>query len=170
MKIIITGPESSGKSTLSAKLSTHFDIPLVKEFSRIYLNRLHRPYDANDLIEMAKGQNQAEIEAQLKSEYVICDTSLEVYKIWHEYRFGPCPEELNELIGFNSKNFYLLLTPNIPWKPDPLRENPQDRDKLFILYKDLLLEKDMDFKIIDGLHGDRTQQAIEIINPYVLNN
>lgn len=164
MKIIVTGPESSGKTHLSHLLSERLSLPLVEEFSRSYLNSLNRRYTPDDLVEMSRGQLQSEEAALQDSPVIICDTSVEVYKIWYEFRFGPCPVELEALVNINPADFYLLMRPNIPWEPDPLRENPEDRDELFESYKVLLASNKADYFEIDKLGDQRVEQALEAVH------
>ncbi len=83
-KIIVTGPESSGKSTLCKALSKYFNIPFCKEYAREYLDALNRGYNQDDLLKIAKGQLQAENGIQL------LDTDLVTLKVWSKYKYGSC--------------------------------------------------------------------------------
>ena len=60
LKIIVTGPESSGKTTLCKALSEHYNLPFTKEFAREYLTDLGKNYLQEDLLEIAKGQLKSE--------------------------------------------------------------------------------------------------------------
>ena len=84
LKIIVTGPESSGKTTLCKALSKHFNLPFSKEYARKYLDALNRDYNQEDLLKIAKEQLQAENGIQL------LDTDLITLKIWSEYKYGSC--------------------------------------------------------------------------------
>ena len=145
-KIVITGPESSGKTTLCKALSSHFNLPFAKEYAREYLQLLSRDYNQSDLTEIAKGQLQAENEMQL------LDTDLVTLKIWSKYKYNSCDKWiLDKIEKQKSKNrFYLLCKPDIAWKPDPLRENPRERMNIFKLYKDELNNLEHDYVIIEG--------------------
>ena len=92
LKIIVTGPESSGKTTLSKVLSTHFEIPFTEEYAREYLNNLESDYTQSHLLEIAKGQLLSEHNAQ------ILDTDLITIKIWSEYKYGNCNQWILEQI------------------------------------------------------------------------
>lgn len=58
-KIVIVGPESTGKSTLSQELSqhyaNHYPTAWVPEYAREFLDELDRPYTYEDLLTIAKG-------------------------------------------------------------------------------------------------------------------
>ena len=127
----MTGPESSGKTTLCKTLSEHFKISFTEEYARVYLNNLDREYKEEDLLEIAKGQFQSENNSQL------LDTDLITIKIWSGYKYEKCDKWiLNQIEKQKSeKRVYLLCKPNIPWKADPLRENSEDRNELFKMYR-----------------------------------
>lgn len=119
LKTIVTGPESSGKTTLCKALSEHFKIPFAEESAREYLHALNRDYNQKDLLEIAKGQLKAENGIQL------LDTDLITLKIWSEYKYGSCDNWILTQIQKqkSEKRFYLLCKPDIPWQKDPQREN-----------------------------------------------
>lgn len=142
--LVTTGPESSGKTTLATQLSAGLRAPLVTEASREYLTDLYlrKPdarYDQQDLLEIARMQHAREQQAlQAQPQWLVCDTDLLVIVIWSEVRFGNCEPALLQMFEealTTGKRTYLLCDPGIPWQPDPLRENPQDREWLFGLYQ-----------------------------------
>jgi NadR type nicotinamide-nucleotide adenylyltransferase len=162
IKVVITGPESSGKTTLAKALAEHYLAPWVPEYARDYLNHLNQPYQEEDLLEIARGQVERENEAAAeKLDLLICDTSLVVIKIWSKYRYGRCHPWILEQIEQRPVDLYLLCSPDIPWEPDPQRENPDDRDELFKLYKRAL--KDKPSVVIRGNESERLKQAISEI-------
>ena len=155
-KVIVTGPESSGKTTLCKALAKHFNIPFTKEYAREFLNQLNRDYIQDDLLEIAKGQLEAEHNSQL------LDTDLITIKIWSEYKYGNCAKWVTDKIEEQKKEnrFYLLCRPDIPWKADPLRENPFEREELFKIYKKELERLGAEYTIIEG--ENRLESSIEI--------
>ena len=84
LKIIVTGPENSGKTTLCKALSKHFNIHFSEDYAREYIDKLDRTYTQTDLIEIAKGQLQSDLNSQL------LDTDLITIKIWSNYKYGNC--------------------------------------------------------------------------------
>ena len=161
LKIIITGPESSGKTTLCKALSEHFKISFSKEFAREYLSTINREYKEEDLLEIAKGQLQSETNSQL------LDTDLITIKIWSEYKYGRCDKWILDQIEQkrSKKRFYLLCKPDIPWEADVLRENPITRDEIFKVYKRELEKLKLDFFIIDG--KNRLEDSISKISSLI---
>lgn len=161
LKIIVTGPESSGKTTLCKKLSKHFKIPFTKEFAREYLNVLSRDYSQDDLLKIAKGQLASEHNFQL------LDTDLITIKIWSEYKYGNCEKWILDTIEKQKteKRFYLLCKPDIPWEADPQRENPNDREELFEIYKKETESFGHDYFVVEG--ENRTENSISKISPLI---
>ena len=163
-KIIITGPESSGKTTLCKQLSNNFNIPLTKEFARSYIDNLDRNYIIGDLLSIAKGQLKSEIGSQF------LDTDLITIKIWSEYKYGSCDNWILDQIEKQKteKRFYLLCKPDIPWEPDKQRENPNDREILFKIYRQELEKLGHIYFVIE--EEDREQSAKDIIKLKILTS
>ena len=146
LKIIVIGPESSGKTTLCNELSKHFNLPFSKEYAREYLENLNSNYTQDDLLKIAKGQLQTENGLQL------LDTDLITLKIWSEYKYGSCDNWiLTQIEKQKTENrFYLLCSPDIPWQADKQRENPNDREEIFKIYKEELDDLEHTYFIVDG--------------------
>ena len=167
-KIVITGPESTGKSTLSKQLANHFNFIMVEEYSRTYLQNLSLDYTQQDLSEIAKGQMELEDKAlEHRTKFMICDTSLEVIKIWSEFKYGDCASFITTSLQKRQPDLYLLLRPDLPWEADPMRENPHDREQLFELYKNELIASKVPFYEISGNRNERQNLAIDVITNYL---
>ena len=175
LKIIATGPESSGKTTLCKALSEHFNIPFNKEYAREFLNNLEREYNQNDLIKIAEGQFKSEYRIQeseggnhklqtTNHKLSLHDTDLITIKIWSNYKYGNCDKWIIEQIEKQKteKRIYLLCKPDIPWQADPLRENPNDREELFEIYKQELENLGLTYFIVEG--ENRTEKSILFLN------
>jgi nicotinamide riboside kinase len=164
-KILVTGPESSGKTTLAQGLNKHLDGLMVPEFSRIYLEKLNRPYIEDDLLAIAKGQLDWINRGVNKSpNFLILDTGLLVMKVWGLYKYQNSHPWIASNLEKQQFDFIFLSSPSdIPWEEDSLRENPNDRDILFQLYKEQLLALDWDFEILKGNEADRLDKALELI-------
>ena len=150
IKIVFTGPESSGKTTIAKRLAQDFKVPLVAEYARIYLDQLERPYQQSDLWEIAQGQLVAEkTGAESNPNYLICDTDLWTLLIWSEEKFQSVDPRISKAVSQQKTDLYLLLQPTLPWKYDPQRENPSDRDRLFQIYRNKLEKHHQPFLEID---------------------
>jgi len=161
LKIIITGPESSGKTTLCKALSEHYNLPFTKEFARVYLTNLGKNYLQEDLLEIAKGQLENEQLIINPQQISLHDTDLITLKIWSDYKYGNCNNWILEQIEKQKveNRFYILCKPDLKWDYDPLRENPTNRNELLEIYKQELENLGHKFLIIKG--ENRNEQAIE---------
>ena len=168
-KIAITGPESTGKSTLAEKLARHFNVDFIPEYSRTYLENFAGQYTENDVAEIAKGQYNLILEEEKKNpKILIADTETIVCKIWVEYVFKHSNETIDEILKKQDFDLYLLCDIDLPWVYDPLRENPniEERKELFDIYKNTLTKMNVPFKIVSGDDEERVNNAINIINKY----
>ena len=160
LKIIVTGPESSGKTTLCEELSKHFNFPFSKEYAREYLEKINKDYNQDDLLKIAKGQLKSEQNMQL------LDTDLITIKIWSEYKYGNCDSWIIAQIEKqkSEKRFYLLCSPDIPWQADTQRENPHNRNRLLKMYSAELSNVEHPFFFIEGQGSKRLKNAIKIVD------
>ena len=146
--IVITGPESSGKTTLTKAIAKALNTDYTEEYAREYLNS-NTSYKQEDLLMIAQGQLQKE--RANANPIAIHDTDLITIKIWSEYKYNQCdPWILEQIEQQKSKNrIYLLCKPDIPWEADPLRENPSNRAELFKIYKKELEYLGHDYFVVD---------------------
>lgn len=165
LKIVCTGPESTGKTTLSQQLAEHYECGWVAEYARGYIDQLDRPYEEKDLDIIAEGQIELEnLMAEMADEIVICDTDIMTIKLWAQAKYGRCSEWLLEKHALRENDFYLLCGTEVPWEPDPQRENPTDRDQLYELYKNELSITRRSFLELSGDENSRLTVAIAKID------
>ena len=164
--VVITGPESCGKTTLARQLADRWETLLVKEAARDYLQGKDS-YQKSDLLKIAKLQYAMEQESIASSpEKLVCDTDLLVILVWSEVKYGSCDPWICETFEkcLNQKPFtrhYVLCDPKIPWQPDRLRENPHNRDELFAFYLKKLTDYKLSYSIVKGEPHERLRQVLE---------
>jgi NadR type nicotinamide-nucleotide adenylyltransferase len=164
-KVVVIGPECTGKSALSEFLAVHFKTEWVPEYARGYLDNLVRPYSQHDLTTIAHGQIQLEDKSMLHSNRVMfCDTNLYVIKVWSEFKYGNCDPEILNLISERKYDLYLLTYIDIPWETDPLREHPDKRQQLYEIYLSEMKNQSVPFVEIKGGRSTRQQSAIDAVN------
>lgn len=165
-RILILGPESTGKSTLAEDLANHFGEPWVPEYAREYLDELGREYQYEDMLEIGKGQVALEDEIAKKAEkYLFCDTDLRVIHIWSEHRFGKTDPWVLEQIAARKYDMILLTDTDLPWTPDPQREYPEleMRNYFLDLYTKLAEESGFSFQLVSGNKDERLKKALEFL-------
>ncbi|MDF2156718.1 ATP-binding protein [Algoriphagus sp. CAU 1675] len=165
-RVLILGPESTGKSTLASDLAAHFGEPWVPEFAREYLENLDRPYEYEDLSTMALGQIESEDSlAKQAREFLFCDTDLRVIHIWSEHKYGKTESWILEEIAKRSYSRILLTDIDLPWEEDPLREHPEPKMRSYFLekYKQLAMESEIPFLLVSGGRSKRLEKALEFI-------
>jgi nicotinamide riboside kinase len=168
IKIAIVGPESTGKSTLSVQLSTHYNAAYVPEYARTFIEGLNRPYTLEDIILISKEQLQLEKDAKLNnSNLLFCDTTLLVTKIWAENAFKVCPNFITEKWNSSDYALHLLMQIDLPWEDDPQREHPTSREFFFNWYEKELVESNANYIIISGTQAQRLSNAILAIDNFL---
>lgn len=160
IKIAITGPESTGKSTVAAYLAEQFGTVWVPEYARSYIGNLGREYALQDIEAIARGQLALERELEPQATKILfSDTDLLVLKIWSEHAFGHCPAWIEQELRQQDYNLYLLMGVDLPWEPDPQREHPHLRQFFYNWYKRELQTLNVPFVEVSGMQQERLEQA-----------
>lgn len=177
-KVVIIGPESTGKSTLCMQLANHYKTIAVNEYAREYLETNGKEYTYDDLIKISDGQlfseDIATKELSGNSEHqslLFIDTDSYVLKVWSEYVFNKCDNRILNNIAQRHYDHYLLCNTDLPWEPDNLREYPdlETRNKLFHFYKDAMINQNVSWTEISGNYDERLNKAINSIEQNLLN-
>lgn len=172
-KIVIIGPESTGKSTLCGQLAEHYKTLWVPEYARQYLLAHGTNYSYNDLLTIAKGQAEAEEEIARKTEmnkFLFIDTDMYVMKVWCDFVFGECHSWILDQISERKYDMYLLCNVDLPWVKDELREYPdlKSRLTLYNIYKNILIHQPVPWVEIGGNYNERLHSAIHAIDQLFL--
>jgi len=183
IKVAVIGPESTGKSTLCELLALHYQTQWCPEFAREYLLAHGMNYTFDDLLFIAKGQLAMEdeyIEEVRKTvssgltdfpsfRLLFIDTDMYVMKVWCEFVFGNCHKWILEQIVKRKYDLYLLCNTDLPWVKDELREYPdlKTRDRLYYIYKDLMINQSTPWVDISGDSDERLQKAIKAVEQLI---
>lgn len=148
-RILLTGPESSGKTLLARRLSVLLDAILVEEYAREYLHQRGGRYEEADLLAIWRGQAAKE-RAYPWASCLVCDTGPLVIAVWSAVKYGRVHPEIEAAAAALDYDLILLCAPDLPWDPDPLREAPDavDRWRLFRRYQAKLAKSGRNWHII----------------------
>ena len=172
-KVVLYGPESTGKTTLSIELAKHFKTNRVPEYAREYLQTIwdneKRICEPKDILPIAIGQMKLENELAIKSKsLLICDTNLFETMVYSKYYYGGnCDPLLEKYALKNDYDLYLLTDIDIPWEKDDLRDKPNEREESFEIFKNELIKKNLPFEVINGTGIERLKKAINCINKII---
>jgi NadR type nicotinamide-nucleotide adenylyltransferase len=168
-KVVVIGPESTGKSTLCEQLANHYNTSWVPEYAREYLLQHGTNYTYDELLTIAKGQlalEESYIEKAGDSKLLFIDTDQYVMKVWSEFVFGKCDPWILDQIKKRNYDLYLLCNIDLPWVEDLLREYPDlaPRQQLYTIYKSILTNQSVPWVEISGNYDERLQKAIHAVN------
>lgn len=178
-KIVVIGPESTGKSTLCKQLAQHYETAWCPEFAREYLLTNGTNYEFDDLLTIARGQLALEDEYTARLEAnslpmleagghlpLFIDTDMYVMKVWCEFVFNKCHRFILDEILTRQYDLYLLCNVDLPWVQDELREYPDlhTRKKLYSIYKDIMINQPVPWVDISGNYEERLANAITAVD------
>ncbi len=170
IKVVLFGPESTGKSTLSRQLAKHYNTVWVPEYAREYLqekwNTEHKTCEDSDLISIARGQIKSENELSKKADKIlICDTDLLETKVYSEMYYGGVVHPvLNKYAVENQYDLYFLTAIDTPWEADDLRDKPNERQEMFEVFENTLKKYKRPYILLKGDKKTRLNAAINAID------
>jgi len=176
LKIVLYGPECTGKTTLAKLLANHYKSEWVPEFAREYLqkkwNKFQKVCTKEDLPVIVSEQLKMENKKiSMAKKYLFCDTNILVTRIWSETHFnGYCDPEIIKLSEQLSYDYYLLTSIDVPWKKDDLRDRPNNRKEMFLAFKEALIKYNRPYILVSGNLRNRMQIAIFEIDKLLSRN
>ena len=162
--IVITGAESTGKTTLAGQLALHYKTVWIPEYARDYVEKLGRKYNYNDVVHIARKQiSQAKLFEAGANRFIFFDTWLIITKIWFLEVFGTCPPFVDDEIRNYKIDLFLVCDNDLQWIPDPVRENNDKREYLSQLYKNEINNYNYPYELIKGKGINRFNNAVLVI-------
>ena len=161
VKIAITGPESTGKTTLAKNLAKQYKTVWVPEYARNYLENTKGVYCQSDLHPILQGQLALEKEKEKKAvRFLFCDTDPLVIWVWSMVKYKQVDPRIEAILQHHTYDLYLLTYPDLPWENDPLRENENRLIAIFEIYLKKLKTLGYQYAIISGKDEMRKQKAV----------
>jgi NadR type nicotinamide-nucleotide adenylyltransferase len=168
-RVVMTGPESTGKTTLARELAARFGTAWVPEFARAWLDDRYAgqppaspPCREEDLPEVARGQMESEERlAREADRLLVCDTDLYLTALYAEEYFGRCPGWIRRAAAERRYDLHLLLDVGVPWVADPQRDLPHRRDALLARLRAELERDGRPYRVVSGGWAERRARAVE---------
>lgn len=173
LKIVLFGPESTGKTTLAIQLAKHYNTVWVQEYARPYLqkvwNQERRTCEPKDIMPIAYGQMALENRLAKRADKVlICDTDLLETKVYSEEYYGGYVDPLLEKAATESSyDLYFLTYIDTPWEADDLRDRPEQREEMFTAFKKALEKNNRSYILLKGTKENRFKKATEAIDKMI---
>lgn len=169
LRIVLTGSECTGKSTLAGLLAEHYDVPCVKEFLRDYFIDHDGVLTLDDAIPIVKGQLASEDSAALSVSgagvpLMLFDTNALSSVVYNKYYYGTNPDWIEQVFAGREYTLYFLCGIDVPWQSDGQRDRPQERGYLQSLFRDELIARGLPFVELQGGVTERFSCAVRLID------
>jgi NadR type nicotinamide-nucleotide adenylyltransferase len=185
-RVVVVGPESTGKSTLSERLSIHYGTLWCPEYARSFLHEHGGRYDYESLLQIARGQldleerfaeravaewSERHPDSRSPRPLLFVDTDMYVMKVWCEFVYGRCHPWILDRIAERRYDLYLLCHTDLPWVSDELREypDPVTRMELFRIYRDHMANQPVPWADITGSETERLAAAVAAVDSILVD-
>jgi len=166
LRVVLIGPEASGKTTLAAALAAHFGVPLTLEAARLFAEGHHETLSAATVEPIARLSMQLEddlLAASPPPSLLVRDTDLISTVVYARHYYGSVPSWIEAEARARRGDLYLLCAPDLPWRADGVRDRPDARAELFAAFRDALAEFGARTVEIRGAPAARTHAAVSAV-------
>lgn len=165
IRVVFTGSESTGKSTLAAAVAKHYGVEVVPEFVRAFAEQRGGVIEFSDHGPIARGQMALEDEYVARAPTLLVqDTDLLSTVVYCKHYFGRCPEWIEEAARARRPDLYLLCGTDVPWIADGVRDRGHRRDEMQELFVAAVGASQAANASISGTPDVRLARATDIID------
>jgi NadR type nicotinamide-nucleotide adenylyltransferase len=166
IRVVVTGSECTGKTTLAEALARHYGTPWVPEYARQFVLEKGAAPVYRDVEAIARGQIASEESlAAQASELLIQDTDLLSTVVYSRHYYDDCPAWIEEALRDRGADLYLLAGDDLPWIPDgDQRDRGHMREEMQALFRQSLRSRDARTVELRGSHEERMAAATRLID------
>ena len=165
-RVVVTGSECTGKTTLARALAAHYETAWVPEYARQFVLEKGAAPDHTDVTTIARGQIDLEQTiAANRPRLLIQDTDLLSTAIYSRHYYGDCPIWIEEAVRQRAPDLYLLADIDVPWVPDgEQRDRGDRREEMQALFRHELISNEFEFVEVSGSLACRMRGSISAID------
>ena len=168
IRVVFTGSESTGKSTLAAAVAQHYGVEVVPEFVRAFAEQKGGVIEFSDHGAIARGQMALEDEYRARaSRLLIQDTDLLSTVAYCRHYFGRCPPWIEEAAVARRPELYALCQTDVPWVPDGVRDRGHLREEMQKLFEDAVTASGASCVSLYGPVQSRLKEVIRVIDEFL---
>lgn len=170
LRVVLIGPECTGKTRLAGELAALYGVPWSREYAREYVDRHGRALGYADVEPIGRGQKHGEDVAIARataerSPLVLLDTDLVSTAVYGRHYYGDCPAWIEQEAARRLGELYLLHHIDVPWVEDARqREQPERRPQLFQRFRATLEGSGARLAHVRGGWDERRRRALQAID------
>jgi len=163
-RIVLTGGECTGKTTLARTLAVRHDTTWSPEAAREAALAKAGPLGPEDVGPIARAHvaaaDAALREATRRARPVFfLDQDLLSTVVYARHYYGSCPPWIERLAAERQGDLYLLCHPDLPWATDGVRDRPQAREEIHALFAAALADAGARVVDVTGQGAGREARA-----------
>lgn len=164
-RVVVVGPESTGKTTLARDLASLYGTCWTSEYLRLYLDAKGGLCEPDDLPRVVAGHVATEAAfARTANRVLFCDTDPLMTLVYSRFYYGVAPAWLRQAARGPGRRHYLLLDSDVPWVADPQRDAPHAREVIRDLCREELERNGLAYTTISGDWTARLAQARQVVD------